>query len=149
MLLAFALLRIATGIVLALYSLPGAELKGFRFTQTQVEEADSAEYWPSETGVDPKRTNGWLTFIDPFHLDAESWLRSWNKDYFPRPVYGGLASGVFPEPLTPATTVMRPCGILSSTFLRLCSLAPLSVSHGWFLGIGTTSRSFEPFRTGS
>jgi small ligand-binding sensory domain FIST len=29
----------ATGIVLALYSLPGAELKGFRFTQTEVEEA--------------------------------------------------------------------------------------------------------------
>src|ERR1700719_226345 len=29
----------ATGIVLALYSLPGAELKGFHFTQTQVEEA--------------------------------------------------------------------------------------------------------------
>jgi small ligand-binding sensory domain FIST len=35
----------ATGIVLALYSLPGAELKGFRFTQTQVEEADSAADW--------------------------------------------------------------------------------------------------------
>src|SRR5487761_2483532 len=48
----------ATGIVLALYSLPGAELKGFRFTQTQVEEADGAAYWPVETGVDPKRTNG-------------------------------------------------------------------------------------------
>ena len=29
----------ASGFVLALYSLPGAELKGFRFTQQQVEEA--------------------------------------------------------------------------------------------------------------
>src|ERR1700709_1465819 len=71
----------ATGIVLALYSLPGAELKGFRFTQTQVEEADDAAYWPLESDVDPKRTNGWLTFIDPFHLDAESWMRSWNIAY--------------------------------------------------------------------
>src|SRR5450432_1204923 len=90
----------ATGIVLALYSLPGAELKGFRFTQTQVEEADDAAYWPLEAGVDPKRTNGWLTFIDPFHLDAEGWLRSWNEAYAPLPVFGGLASGIISEQTT-------------------------------------------------
>jgi small ligand-binding sensory domain FIST len=90
----------ATGIVLALYSLPGAELKGFRFTQTQVEEADDAAYWPLETGVDPKRTNGWLTFIDPFHLDAESWIRSWNKSFAPLPVFGGLASGIYSDQTT-------------------------------------------------
>ena len=87
----------ATGIVLALYSLPGAELKGFHFTQTQVEEADDAAYWPLESGVDPKRTNGWLAFIDPFHLDAESWIRSWNKSFAPLPVFGGLASGFSPN----------------------------------------------------
>jgi small ligand-binding sensory domain FIST len=90
----------ATGIVLALYSLPGAELKGFRFTQTQVDEADAASYWPLESGVDPKRSNGWLAFIDPFHLDAESWIRSWNKSFAPLPVFGGLASGVFSEQAT-------------------------------------------------
>ena len=90
----------ATGIVLALYSLPGAELKGFRFTQTQVEEADNAAYWPVETGVDPKRTNGWLTFIDPFHLDAESWMRSWNAGYASVPVFGGLSSGIPTEQST-------------------------------------------------
>ena len=90
----------ATGIVLALYSLPGAELIGFRFTQTQVEEADSATYWPLETGVDPKRTNGWLVFIDPFHLDAESWMRSWNTAYAPLPTFGGLSSGIFSEQAT-------------------------------------------------
>ena len=33
-------------------------------------------YWHLETGVEPARTNGWLVFIDPFHLDAESWIRS-------------------------------------------------------------------------
>ena len=90
----------ATGIVLALYSLPGAELKGFHFTQTQVEEADDATYWPLETGVDPKRTNGWLAFIDPFHLDAESWIRSWNKSFAPLPVFGGLSSGIYSDQLT-------------------------------------------------
>jgi small ligand-binding sensory domain FIST len=90
----------ATGIVLALYSLPGADLKGFRFTQTQVDEADGADYWPLESGVEAKRTNGWLAFIDPFHLDAESWIRSWNAAYAPVPVFGGLASGVFSDQTT-------------------------------------------------
>jgi small ligand-binding sensory domain FIST len=90
----------ATGIVLALYTLPGAELKGFRFTQTQVEAVDGAAYWPSEADVEPKRTNGWLAFIDPFHLDAESWVRSWNESFAPLPVFGGLASGIFSEQTT-------------------------------------------------
>jgi small ligand-binding sensory domain FIST len=90
----------ATGIVLALYSLPGAELKGFRFTQAQVEEADSAAYWPAESGVGPKNTNGWLAFIDPFHLDAESWIRSWNKSFAAVPVFGGLSSGIFSDQST-------------------------------------------------
>lgn len=89
----------AGGLALALYSLPGAELKGVHFTQTQVEEAKGA-YWHLETGVEPKRANGWLVFIDPFHLDAESWIRGWNEAYAPLPVFGGLASGVFSDPTT-------------------------------------------------
>lgn len=90
----------ASGLVLGLYALPGAKLKGIRFTQTDVAAAGEKHFWEVETGVSQKNVNGWLTFIDPFHLDAESWLRSWHKDYSPRPVYGGLASGVFPEPFT-------------------------------------------------
>jgi small ligand-binding sensory domain FIST len=90
----------ASGFVLALFSLPGAELKGFHFTQKQVEEAAGATYWPLETGVEPTRTNGWLVFIDPFHLDAESWLRSWNQTYAPLPALGGLASGGFSDQTT-------------------------------------------------
>lgn len=81
------------GLTLGLYSLPGAELKAVHFTQEQVEEASSAPYWHSETGVEPEQTNGWLAFADPFHLDSESWLRSWNEAYAPLPVMGGLASG--------------------------------------------------------
>jgi small ligand-binding sensory domain FIST len=90
----------ASGLVLALCALPGGELKGFRFTQAQVEEANGAAYWYLETGVEPPRTNGWLVFLDPFHLDVESWLRSWNEAYAPLPVFGGLASGAVPEALT-------------------------------------------------
>jgi small ligand-binding sensory domain FIST len=84
----------AAGFVLALYSLPGAELKGFHFTQEQVGEADDAAYWPSQTGVDSKHSNGWLVFIDPFHLDSESWIRSWNAAYAALPVFGGLSAGI-------------------------------------------------------
>ena len=90
----------ATGIVLALYSLPGAELKGFRFTQTQVEAADGQSYWSLESGVPPTHTNGWLAFIDPFHLDAENWIRSWNESFAPLPTFGGLASGPVSEQAT-------------------------------------------------
>ena len=81
------------GVTLGLYALPGAQLKGIYFTQRQVEEADSPSYWHTETGVGPKQTNGWLAFIDPFHLDSETWLKGWNKSYTPLPVLGGLASG--------------------------------------------------------
>src|SRR6202789_3232534 len=90
----------ATGIVLALYSLPGAELKGFRFTQEQVQEADGQNYWPTESGVAQNKSNGWLAFIDPFHLDAESWIRSWNESFAPLPTFGGLASGIFQDQST-------------------------------------------------
>ena len=89
----------ADGLVLALYSLPGAELKGVRFTQSQVEEATGA-YWHHETGIEPQQTNGWLVFMDPFHLDSEGWMRGWNEAYAPLPTFGGLAGGVFSDPTT-------------------------------------------------
>jgi small ligand-binding sensory domain FIST len=81
------------GLVLALYSLPDAELKAFHFSQGQVEEANGAAYWPMENGVNADQTNGWLVFADPFHVECENWLRSWNEAYTPLPVFGGLASG--------------------------------------------------------
>ena len=88
------------GLVLALYALPGAQLKAFHFTQDQVEAAGGRNYWPGETGVAPEQNHGWLIFADPFHLDAESWMRSWNEAYAPQPVLGGLASGNFSEQST-------------------------------------------------
>lgn len=90
----------AGGLVLALYYLPEAKLKGFYFTQDLLEAADGEDYWQAETGLARSKVNGWLAFIDPFHLDAEGWLRSWSKSYHAHPVYGGLASGAFPEPYT-------------------------------------------------
>ena len=88
------------GLTLGLYALPDAELKAVHFTQEQVEEANGPGYWRLETGVEADQTNGWLAFIDPFHLDSESWLRTWNEAYAPAPVLGGLASGDFTEQTT-------------------------------------------------
>ena len=83
------------GISLALFHLPGAELKAFHFTQENVDECTGPAYWHHETGIDPAQTNGWLAFGDPFNLDCDSWLRLWNEAYAPLPVLGGLASGDF------------------------------------------------------
>ena len=88
------------GLTLGLYALPGAELKAVHFTQEQVEEANGPGYWHLETGIEPDHTNGWLVFIDPFHLDSEAWLKTWNEAYAPLPVFGGLASGDFSEQAT-------------------------------------------------
>jgi small ligand-binding sensory domain FIST len=90
------------GLVLGLYSLPGARLQAIRFTQEQVEESSGPAYWQLENGVRPEETNGWLCFADPFRLDAESWLRGWNEAYAPLPILGGLASG---EPAAQNTQV--------------------------------------------
>ncbi len=81
------------GLALGLYALPDADLQAFHFSQRQIEEANGPGYWQMETGIDPEKTNGWLVFADPFHLDAENWLHSWNEAYAPLPVLGGLASG--------------------------------------------------------
>lgn len=81
------------GLVLALYHLPEADLRACHFSQQQVEEANGPAYWHSETGVSSDDTNGWLVFADPFHLDAEAWLKQWNEAYAPLPILGGLASG--------------------------------------------------------
>ena len=88
------------GLTVALYALPGADLKAVHFTQEQVEEANGPGYWHMETGIEPGQTNGWLAFIDPFHLDSETWLKTWNEAYAPQPVLGGLASGEGSEQAT-------------------------------------------------
>jgi small ligand-binding sensory domain FIST len=90
----------ADGLVLGLFALPGAELRAFHFAQEQIEEANGPGYWHLETGINPDATNGWLAFADPFHLDAEGWLRGWNEAYTPLPVLGGLASGDPSEQIT-------------------------------------------------
>ncbi len=81
------------GLVLGLYALPNATLSSFYFNQSQVEVAAGSDYWPTQTGLSADAVNGWLVFADPFRMECESWLRSWNEAYGTLPVIGGLASG--------------------------------------------------------
>lgn len=88
------------GLVLGLYSLPGANLRAVHFSEEQVEESTGPGYWHLETGVGPDQTHGWLALVDPFHLDCESWLRGWNEAYPEVPIVGGLSSGASSEQRT-------------------------------------------------
>ncbi|HZV34749.1 MAG TPA: FIST N-terminal domain-containing protein [Verrucomicrobiae bacterium] len=88
------------GLVLALYALPDAELKAVHFTQQNVEAAIGPDHWPAVTGVSATKSNGWLVFMDPFHLDSETWLKTWNESYGAIPALGGLASGPLDEQVT-------------------------------------------------
>jgi small ligand-binding sensory domain FIST len=88
------------GLVLGLYALPGVELRSARFAQEEIQEASGPEAWPRLCGVPTEGSNGWLAFADPFHMDADAWLRSWNESYAPLPVVGGLASGLPSEQRT-------------------------------------------------
>lgn len=89
-----------SGLVLGLYHLPGADLKAVHFSQEDLQETTDPAYWPRKTGVSREETNGWLVFADPFTLDAEHWMESWNQAYAPLPILGGLASGNFSEQRT-------------------------------------------------
>jgi len=83
----------ASGLVLGLYHLPGIRLHVAQFNQTDVEESTGPDYWHAKNGATPEQVNGWLAFADPFHLDAENWLRQWNEAYPELPILGGLATG--------------------------------------------------------
>jgi small ligand-binding sensory domain FIST len=86
------------GMVLGLYSLPGAKLDVFHLTQEQVEESTGPGYWHMETGIE--QNNGWLAFADPFTFNCDAWLNLWNEAYPACPTLGGMASGDFTDQST-------------------------------------------------
>lgn len=88
------------GLVLQLFHLPEAGLKGVHFDQSAMGDLREPAEWHALTGVTPAQTQGWLIFADPFNIDGESWLRDWNTAYPGIAAVGGLASGVFEEQRT-------------------------------------------------
>lgn len=86
------------GLVLGIHHLPGGSLRAVHFSQGEVETAGTVDYWATTSGVSAQETNGWLVFVDPFHIDGERWLAQWNEAYPGCPIVGGLASGPPGEP---------------------------------------------------
>jgi small ligand-binding sensory domain FIST len=85
------------GISLSLFHFPECDLKAFHYCQHHVELNRGAQPWIERSGVSPEESGGWMTFADPFNIDAEAWLKDWNAAYPGVPLLGGLATGFFPE----------------------------------------------------
>jgi small ligand-binding sensory domain FIST len=88
------------GLVLGLYHLPEAQLHACHFDQEEVEQAEDPDFWHDATGVKPENCNGWLVFVDPFHIDCETWLNQWNDAFPGVAIVGGLAGGLLTQQAT-------------------------------------------------
>ncbi|MGH8018906.1 MAG: FIST signal transduction protein [Opitutaceae bacterium] len=78
----------AGGLVLGLFSLPGATVQPVIFGSA----GDAGRTAREALGEDAPVT-GWLAFVEPFHTDSEEWIQSWQAAFPDRPIYGGLAMG--------------------------------------------------------
>src|SRR5471032_2599031 len=67
------------GFSLMLVSLPGGKATSFPFNQDMVEACPDADYWRRKTGVNPSVAKAWFSFLNPFVLSGESWLKQWNQ----------------------------------------------------------------------
>lgn len=74
------------GVVLGLYSLPGATVAAHEVSPTGMSAPDGAPWRGGELA-------GCLAFLEPFHTDAEEWLEGWQSHFPSAPVFGGLAAG--------------------------------------------------------
>ncbi len=79
------------GIVLGLYHLPGAIVKGYFISNEEVYSAQDSDFWHQKLGCD--ESNGWIAFSDPFLFDSELWLQQWNIAFKDSPITGGIAGG--------------------------------------------------------
>jgi small ligand-binding sensory domain FIST len=87
-----------SGFSLLLLSLPGARATAFAFDQDMVESAAGHQFWPEKTGIAPANAKAWLTFLNPFSLNVEHWLKQWNEAYPHIPTFGGLGGGAPGDP---------------------------------------------------
>jgi len=82
-----------SGFSLLFLYLPNTQVRCTPVTQQQVEGAGGEGYWTEVTGLDPQQVAGWMLLSNPFDIDSEAWLKSWNSTYGSVPCFGGLASG--------------------------------------------------------
>ncbi len=73
-------------------TLPGVSIKPFHVDQPMVEEM-SETYWQEQLLLTPDDNPAFILLPDPFTIDAQKLLDSFNETYPLSPVVGGLASG--------------------------------------------------------
>jgi small ligand-binding sensory domain FIST len=81
------------GLVLHLFSLPGAGFAPVRFTQEDLEHRGEPQALRELAFIGRGDSTGMLAFTDPFSVDAEHWLARWNAAWPGTPLAGGLAAG--------------------------------------------------------
>ena len=82
-----------SGFSLLFLNLPNTEVQCTEVTQSQVEDASGDNYWSELTGISAEQVAGWMMLANPYNIDSEVWLKSWNSSYGAVPCFGGLASG--------------------------------------------------------
>lgn len=82
-----------TGLAVQLFHLPGARARAVHITQDQLDDLADPTDWHRITRFTPPEVKGWFIFADPFQLDGERWLNSWNQAYPGIAAVGGLAAG--------------------------------------------------------
>ena len=87
-----------TGFSLMLVSLPGCKATAFSFDQDGVEACSGSDYWHEKAHLKSSQPKAWLTFLNPFTLNVEAWIKQWNQAYPHVPLFGGLAGGFSGDP---------------------------------------------------
>jgi small ligand-binding sensory domain FIST len=78
------------GFSLLFLHLPAARIRTVPLTQAEVETSTGDDFWRGKAGAS---AGAWLALANPFHFDADTWLREWNTAFPGTPVLGGLAGG--------------------------------------------------------
>ena len=81
------------GLALMAAHLPGVRITPFHIEQADLEESWSAPYWQQRLAASPEAEPAFVLLPDPFTIDAQKLLDTFNSTFPQGVVLGGLASG--------------------------------------------------------
>lgn len=81
------------GLALMAAHLPGVNITSFHIEQADLEESWSATYWQQRLVASPEAEPAFVLLPDPFTIDAQKLLDTFNSTFPQGVVLGGLASG--------------------------------------------------------
>lgn len=78
------------GFSMLFLHLPEARIRAMPLAQADIETFGGDKFRREEAG---NPADAWLILANPFHFDADAWLRVWNAAFPGVPMLGGLAGG--------------------------------------------------------